>query len=450
MRIAKHHLKNQEIGKPRTPSEGGGEDKKPIPKIMKVTKALIANVIAAIESECFVPSRLETPCWLPKTPDEVYAANATKAPPDPNPLRCCPTRSGIVLLDRFADGTNTGIIPSTPRLFSFNSLNFEADESAPEPTQWLEFLEQLWPGDAESKQLLQQWFGYLISPDTSQQKILFVIGPPRAGKGTIMRILRSLVGSSNCCAPTLGSLATPFGLAPLLGKSVAVVEDARVGPHQDLATICERLLTISGEGELTIDRKFKPAINIKLGLRFAIVSNEIPRIEDASNALSSRFSTIKLARSFRGQEDLGLAERLNTELPGIFRWAVAGWRDLQQQGRFIRPAASVEIEKETEEIGSPIQAFVNARCQIDADGRVSKEDLWNEYKDWCKDEERKPRHRTWFFRDLKSAVPGIVEIRGGSDGGRSQSLEGLTIRSSSNSTYVNGNDVNELLANGES
>jgi hypothetical protein len=89
--------------------------------------------------------------------------------------------------------------------------------------------------------------GYLLVPDTSQQKILMLIGPPRSGRGTIGRVIRSLVGLDNVTAPTLSGMATNFGLAPLIGKTVAVIHDARLSGRADAQVIVERLLSISGE-----------------------------------------------------------------------------------------------------------------------------------------------------------------------------------------------------------
>jgi putative DNA primase/helicase len=43
----------------------------------------------------------------------------------------------------------------------------------------------------------------------------------------IARILAALIGKRNVCGPTLNSLGGDFGLAPLLGKSLAVISDAR-------------------------------------------------------------------------------------------------------------------------------------------------------------------------------------------------------------------------------
>ena len=46
-----------------------------------------------------------------------------------------------------------------------------------------------------------------------------------------------------------------FGLAPLIGKPLAFITDARLGSRSNQAAITERLLSISGEDAQTIDRK---------------------------------------------------------------------------------------------------------------------------------------------------------------------------------------------------
>lgn len=64
-------------------------------------------------------------------------------------------------------------------------------------------------------------------------------------------ILTKLIGSSNVAGPTTGSLAGTFGLQPLIGKSLAIISDARF-TGQDIGTVVERLLCISGEDTLGI------------------------------------------------------------------------------------------------------------------------------------------------------------------------------------------------------
>ena len=159
------------------------------------------------------------------------------------------------------------------------------DPTAPIPQAWLRFLESIWPNVSDTVGTLHEWFGYLLTADTSQQKILFLVGPKRSGKGTICRELAGLVGRDAAAGPTIAGLATNFGLSAPLGKSVAVVSDARLGGRTDAAAVTERLLSISGEDTLAADRKHRDPLTVRLLTRFVIASNELPRLGDASGAL---------------------------------------------------------------------------------------------------------------------------------------------------------------------
>ena len=64
--------------------------------------------------------------------------------------------------------------------------------------------------------------------------MLLLIGPTRAGKGVIARVLKALVGRGNYAGPTLASLGTNFGLSPLIGKPLAIVSDAIFTPGRNL------------------------------------------------------------------------------------------------------------------------------------------------------------------------------------------------------------------------
>lgn len=86
-----------------------------------------------------------------------------------------------------------------------------------------------------------------------------------------------------------GRLATNFGLQDLIGKTLAIVSDARLGPRANVQALAERLLSISGEDAITIDRKYKDPWTGPLGVRFLLLTNELPRFTDASGALAKRF-----------------------------------------------------------------------------------------------------------------------------------------------------------------
>jgi putative DNA primase/helicase len=363
-----------------------------MPKLPKVTRNLVADVINALAALTRV------------SPEEAPAAPAwIRGATGPDPAELVPLRNGILHLP-------TGdLIPPTPHYFNLHACPFEYDAAAPEPAEWLAFLRSVWGEDAESVGLLQEWFGYLITPDKSQQKILLMLGPPRSGKGTISRVLQALVGPESCCNPSFASLADSFGLAPLVGPTVALVDDARVPSRSDANVITGHLLSISGNDAVDVNRKHALALkSVKLGVRFVVSSNEIPQLPDRGRALPKRWSVLQFSRSFVGSEDTGLEGRLLAELPGIFLWAVEGWRRLRERGRFTRPAASADAHDGLEENAAPVGVFIEDRCEVGQSFRVAVADLFEEWKRWCAETGRKDSGtREEFGRQLRAAGMGV-------------------------------------------
>jgi putative DNA primase/helicase len=386
-------------------------DKEP-PTVRKVTGRMIADVEHALISLTVLPSRSEAPGWI-----------GTEEPFPADEYLAC--RNGLIHLPSFVAGQNYFTAP-TPRFFSLNCLDFDFDAQAPRPTAWLAFLDELWPGDAQSIDTLQEWEGYLLTPDTRQHKILTLLGPKRSGKGTIARVTRGLIGAANIAGPTLSSFSTNFGLWPLVGKTVAMISDARLSGRTDSAVVTERLLSISGEDALTIDRKNLPPVTVKLASRLMILTNELPRLSDSSGALTGRMILLRLTQSWYGKEDTALSARLMTELPGILLWAIEGWRRLRERGRFMQPDEGREMLAELDDLASPIGAFVRERCHVGPGLRATTADLFAEWKRWCESNGRKePGTAQTFGRDLHAAIPSIRRRRPRDGDERHREYEGI-------------------------
>jgi P4 family phage/plasmid primase-like protien len=341
--------------------------------------------------------------------DEQAADFAELERPDPRNLLCFP--HGTLDLE------NQTIIAPTPRLFNINAIDFDFDPHAPTPRRWMQFLAELWPNDPQSPALLQEWMGYCLVADTSQQKMLLMVGPKRSGKGTIGRVMARLVGAANVVGPTISGLGGAFGLQPLIGKSLAIVSDARfVG--ENIAAVVERLLCISGEDTLTIDRKYLGSATMKLPTRFVFLTNEIPRFHDVSGALAERFLILRTTRSFAGVEDTHLDEHLTRDLPGILVWAIEGLHRLRQRGHFVQPQDGANVAEEMQELASPVLAFVRHCCEVGDGHRTWVDEMYAAWKRWCESEGRSVvGSRQWFGRDLIAAVPG-VSVRRNNEHGR--------------------------------
>jgi putative DNA primase/helicase len=315
----------------------------------------------------------------------------------------------IVCDNGLFDLSTQTLLPHTPLFFTHTALDYAYDANAPQPVLWLNFLDQIFPSDQQAIETLQEEFGYLITADTSQQKILMWVGDKRSGKGTVARVVKGLIGEDNCASPTLTGLSGTFGLQPLIGKSAAIVGDARLSGRADPGVIIEHLLSLSGEDNPDVPRKNTSDWKGRLKTRFVILTNEVFKLTDASGALASRFIILLFKESFYGREDTKLTDKLLTELPGILNWAIEGWVRLNAREHFIQPQSSQESIEMLESLASPVGAFIREKCDVGPAFSVSKEDLFSAWIAWCVGQ-RIERFGTkiGFGRDLHAALPKVV------------------------------------------
>jgi putative DNA primase/helicase len=317
--------------------------------------------------------------------------------------------------------------PLTPEFFNLVSVPFDYSPEARCPT-WLEFLRRVWPNDIEAIRAVQEWFGYVLSGRTDQQKILLVVGPTRSGKGTIARVLGMLVGKGNVAGPTLAGLATNFGLSPLLGKPLAVISDARLA-GRDGHQVVERLLTISGEDTIDVDRKYREPWTGKIPARLMVLSNELPNFGDSSGVIARRFIVLNMTVSWLGKEDTGLTDKLAAELPGILNWALLGLARLERDGRITQPSSSLDAITTMQDTASPTSAFVRDQCRTGPDCSVLVDQLWEAWKDWAEGQGVKAGSKAMFGRNLLSVEPRIKREKPRINGKQVPAYSGIALKS---------------------
>ncbi|MFF3815792.1 phage/plasmid primase, P4 family [Streptomyces bluensis] len=356
------------------------------------TKQKISNLLDAMGAITLLPTETDAPAWL----DDQGATG-----PDQGPIVAC--ANGLLRIQ------DRALLPHTPEFFNLVSVPFAYDPDATAPT-WERFLAQIWPDDPAAIAALQEWFGYVVSGRTDQQKILLIVGPSRSGKGTIARVLKELVGKENLAGPTLAGLGTNFGLATLVGKPLAVISDARLAGN-DNTQVVERLLTISGDDTIDIDRKYREQWTGKLPTRLMILSNELPHFGDSSGVIANRFILLSMRMSWLGKEDTTLTDRLTAEMPGILNWALEGLARIKRNGRITEPASSREAITTMRDTASPTSAFVRERCTTGPTCSVPVDALWAVWRDWAEDNGVRPGTKQVFGRNLLSVIPQLNRTR---------------------------------------
>lgn len=327
-----------------------------------------------------------------------------------------PPTGGVPFRNGWLD-VRTGLLtPLTPDRDVRWMVDSDYDPNAAEPTAWFAFLDSIGYGEGTpERRLLRQWFGYVLSGDCSQHKGLMMVGPPRAGKGTVLRVAEALLGQG-AVGISIANFGEQFGLEPLLGKGLATVDDARFALRTDRGAV-EKLLSTIAHGTVQVNRKHKVGVSVRVGARLMIATNEVPGVIEASPALASRFIFLPFTESFLGREDLDLEPRLLVELPGIAKWALAGRDDLERVGRFVETEAGIDMRQDMEFLGNPIRAFVEDKCELDPVCWTPMHDVYVEYVVWAEARHQYVPNEQWFTRDMMTAFPQLQRTRQRVSGG---------------------------------
>ncbi|MBA4190650.1 MAG: hypothetical protein C0467_21910 [Planctomycetaceae bacterium] len=375
-------------------------------------------------------------------------------------------KNGILDVKKYLAGDAT-LCPHSRNWFSSFCLPFAYDPSASCP-QWLQFLEQVYEGDLERVALLQEWFGYCLLPDTSQQKMLMMVGKPRSGKGTIQHILKAMVGADNSTGFSLTSLADTFGIHCLLNKLVAFVGEVDLQNNRMRGMILERLKSIVGEDTQRVEEKYMSSVSALLPSRFCIACNQLPSFLDPSGALGKRLLILDHDVSFSGREDTGLKEKLSSELSGIANWSLGGLSRLREKGKFTEPKTMKNSVQQFMLQSSPVLCFIRDCCVVqtaydpgDLQCETSCDDIWVErdklflqYQQWCLDNDRQEASSAYFGQDLQNSIPKIrdKEVKKMVNGKRVRVYPGIALKANSDDadkTTVEGLEYSVLPFDGE-
>ena len=390
-------------------------------------RSMVTNIVDAMLSPC--PLRTESiPAWINESVG-------------PNPAKLIAFANGLVWVEKYLQGASESeyLLSHTPDFFTTVSLPFSFDPTARCP-EWDHYLATTLGDEPAKIELLREWFGYCMTPDTSLHKLMLMRGPKRSGKSTAVAVLSALIGLDQVGSISFAQLTERFGLEGLVGKQLAVMGDARLPRNGDSTRALELLLNIVGEDAVSIDRKFRPPlVSHRLMCRFTMATNELPELPDHAGALEARLNILDFQNTFIGREDFGLRDRLIAEAPGIAIWALSGLQALRARGRFVVPASSRTALAEWRTTTSPTAAFLEECCN-EGDHKtheVSKQELYDAWSGWSRERGLRPLPKSRFYERIKASAPFAASDTYEQGGHKYSVYRGLTLKPWATRQYTN-------------
>ena len=290
------------------------------------------------------------------------------------PLPECP-RSLLPLREDAVDLRTRRVVATTQSegIMYRLPITFDGEAAAP---RWEDFVAET-VGE-ELVGFLQEWFGYLLVPGNPHERMLCLSGQSGTGKSTILRVVQGL----------LGEYAVPLSLSEsnstTMSYTLAGLSGAKVGICAELShrmLQADALKSLVSGDLLQARHPYGRPFSFSYEGKILWAANELPPATQ-SEGLARRLHIIPCERVPK-TPDIGLAAKLNAELPGILNWALDGWDRLKERANWKAPS---EVQAEVDSYLDALDlfaAFANDELDDDPEGELRAVDIYSRFRQWC-------------------------------------------------------------------
>lgn len=293
-------------------------------------------------------------------------------------------------------------------------VDYNPDAKSP---RWVKFINEICGDDACMVSFLQRAAGYTMTGDTSEQKLLLLIGYGANGKSTFLSLLGRLMGDYSGVSPfeafDAETTEAKHELATMAGRRMITVIEA----NEDRVLNTARVKSLTGGDVIKARALYQNGFEFKPAFKLWFALNHPPVIPQQDRGIWRRILRIPFNQSFEGREDKQLESVLIDELPGILNWAIEGLREWHQQG--LNPPAAIKEATESYRTESDvIGTWMAEQCVSGANCECKAGEAWEAWRDWCiKNNERAGSQRAFgrrlTERGIGSRISNGLVIRTG-------------------------------------
>ncbi|RTE02766.1 phage/plasmid primase, P4 family, partial [Paenibacillus whitsoniae] len=248
---------------------------------------------------------------------------------------------------------------------------------------FLKFLDEVFQGDQELVNIVQEMFGYCLTAETRAEKAFILYGQGSNGKSVLLSVLKALCGKGNTSSVPLTELENPFTRHEIVGKILNLAAENEVD-NKGLNTQYFKAI-VSGD-PINVDVKHGKGFMYEPICKLVFATNRLPYSRDKSHAFPRRLIILPFRARFNADSaDKHLREKLEAELPGILNFALKGLKRLRAQNYVFSPSqAAKQVLDEYRETINPILSFVSECIKpVSGAGNIFRKQLREEFNRWC-------------------------------------------------------------------
>lgn len=245
------------------------------------------------------------------------------------------------------------------------------------------WLTQVLGDDSDMIRHMWEVIGYLLMTGNPLQKIILLHGEGGNGKGTMLRVIRHLLGTDNYASLSLHTLVEDrFAAAALYGMIANISGDL----SSKFVNEPEILKQITGGDSITTARKYGQQFTFVPYAVPIFAANEYFRTSDTSYGWRRRWEVIEFTRDVAKLDGTFDEQSLFAELPGIFNAAMTGLRRVMERGRFDPPASAIDATHRLHDSADPFMLWLDDDENVRRGDNESspRADVYARYGRWCR------------------------------------------------------------------
>lgn len=268
--------------------------------------------------------------------------------------------------------------------------------------------------------------GYCISSLTKGRKAFVFYGIGRTGKSTILNVLEAAIGSNLVSHEPFHTMSGERAKAHYEGKRCNISRETSTRPNRNE----ESFKSLVSCEFTTGSEKYEKQRDFVATLSFVFAGNSDVEFTFMDDAILDRLVYLIFNKTIPEDEiDLDLEEKLLAEKDVIFSLALDSLKRLimDKYDFKMAPIAQEHIKHRRYLIHSA-ESFLDEKCKLSDNGKVSKVVLYAAYTVFCKANALKPESRNRFYDKVRNYDASITDGRVPDSTGNSvQGFHGISL-----------------------
>jgi putative DNA primase/helicase len=258
-----------------------------------------------------------------------------------------------------------------------------------------------WVGDAWP--LLFEVIGYCLYPDYPFNKAFMFVGNGRNGKSTFLRLVKQVLGEENVVGLSLQDICLyRFAASELYHKLSNIFPDIPTKP----IGYAGWFKVLTGEDTVSAPRKFRESIYFKNYAKLLFSANELPQVEDMSEAFWRRWIVVEFPNKFDDDPTFFEEAFPKEVIEKIIVLSLLAFLNVYKSRAFTVKGSEADFKEKWLRNANSIYAYVkdgeeSGRLALKREAYTPADQLYQDYIAWCEENDVEAQTKNMFTRELE-------------------------------------------------